>query len=382
MPDNKKHHYVPKFYLRSFSESGNAINLYNLSSRRAIEGASIKGQCYRNYMYGKNSGLEQSLAAAETDFAEILQRIRRTELIPPPMTVDHELLVLFVILQHVRTASGADMVDEFLDGFAKQILRHDKTIPPGALDRVRIGHSDPGLTAVSWLLPRFRLAMDLHYKLVVAGDCGEFITSDHPVVLYNQFMSFRNGVSSTGLACKGLQIFLPISPRHLLIFYDSAVYTLGRQSQWIHLAEDPRDIEQLNLLQVANSRENLYYRSMPITSLESVVRRGVGHRRRAFTHIASIPEPGSSHRRSELIVGRREDLNCSLELSFLRVSRRGREWRNRFRQSWGPKPVLQLRSKNWFAICKAYQKEVEAGLRDGSDFFAFLDKWHSEVGAP
>jgi hypothetical protein len=45
MPDNKKHHYVPRFYLRIFSKDKNSINIYNKEQEKVFLG-NINNQCY------------------------------------------------------------------------------------------------------------------------------------------------------------------------------------------------------------------------------------------------------------------------------------------------------------------------------------------------
>jgi hypothetical protein len=54
MPDNKKHHYVPQFYLRNFGV-GSSISLFDIQRRRHIPRATIPGQCQRAYLYGSDN---------------------------------------------------------------------------------------------------------------------------------------------------------------------------------------------------------------------------------------------------------------------------------------------------------------------------------------
>src|ERR1700761_6954191 len=49
MPDNKKHHFVPKFYLTRFSDDGKSINAYVLKSSKKVLSANLANQCYRDY---------------------------------------------------------------------------------------------------------------------------------------------------------------------------------------------------------------------------------------------------------------------------------------------------------------------------------------------
>ena len=75
VPDNKSHHYVPRFYLRNFSRSGKSVDLFNIDSQRLIKNAPIKEQCCRDYFYGKNPDNEKSLSAAEGEVAQLFRLI-------------------------------------------------------------------------------------------------------------------------------------------------------------------------------------------------------------------------------------------------------------------------------------------------------------------
>lgn len=73
---------------------------------------------------------------------------------------------------------------------------------------------------------------DLKVKLLINTTVTPFITSDHPVIRYNQFLEMRRHPGgNAGLAAKGLQVFLPLSPKHMLLFYDDWVYKVGGRSQ-------------------------------------------------------------------------------------------------------------------------------------------------------
>src|SRR5262249_5330903 len=76
MPQNKLQHYVPKCHLRPFclDSGGSAINLYNIARDRLIEGAPIKGQCARDYFYGKDRVLERALQEPEGAYAAIVDK--------------------------------------------------------------------------------------------------------------------------------------------------------------------------------------------------------------------------------------------------------------------------------------------------------------------
>ena len=64
---------------------------------------------------------------------------------------------------------------------------------------------------------------------------------------------------NVGFATKGLQLFFPISPRHLLCIYDDWVYKIGDKSNDIIELSNKDDIEKLNYLQALNCLDHLYF---------------------------------------------------------------------------------------------------------------------------
>jgi hypothetical protein len=105
MAQHKRHHYVPKCYLRPFSlsSSGKAINLYNIPTQRAIMNAPVKGQCARDYFYGEADDLrlEKALQIIEGAYA---RSIRKMEAQANSLDGDDlEVLREFALLQWFRT---------------------------------------------------------------------------------------------------------------------------------------------------------------------------------------------------------------------------------------------------------------------------------------
>ena len=63
MASNKNQHYVPRCYLRAFTEHGDGvrINLFNTDRERVIPLVSARHQCSRAYFYGSDAELEAAI---------------------------------------------------------------------------------------------------------------------------------------------------------------------------------------------------------------------------------------------------------------------------------------------------------------------------------
>jgi hypothetical protein len=260
--ENKNQHYVPRMYLRNFSstDSKKTIHLYNLPSKKARSNAPLKSQCSAPYFYGKDSVVDKALQELEGEVTGIIHDIIRTNAVPKPRSIEFGKLLTFTLFLHCRTKHAANVQNDIAEKFIKSILEKEGVIDKEQINAVKIGLTDPAGTALRSAAQGVLLALDLKMKVLINLTNVEFITSDNPVVFYNQCFEGANPIigSNTGLACKGLQIFLPLSPLHLLILYDSKVYKVGEKKSDSCKVTNPEDALQFNDLQYQNCLENLY----------------------------------------------------------------------------------------------------------------------------
>ena len=74
MATNKNQHFVPRCYLKTFTNNGEnrAINLLNLDRQRAIPAAPVKNQCSGDYFYGQDNLLETAIRAVEGGYGDAI----------------------------------------------------------------------------------------------------------------------------------------------------------------------------------------------------------------------------------------------------------------------------------------------------------------------
>ena len=84
MADKKKQHYVPRFYLKNFSNKSDekSIGIYNVKKNLFIPSGSLKDQNYIDYFYGKNGRIENSLQVIEGLSSSIIKDIITKKLLP------------------------------------------------------------------------------------------------------------------------------------------------------------------------------------------------------------------------------------------------------------------------------------------------------------
>lgn len=229
MPANKRQHYVPKFLLKNFSISGGGkqINVYNLKADEEYPAVPLKNQAYKDYFYGEDGILEENFGRIETEAAYILRKITNSNIIPENFSEEHEILLVFLLSLSSRTLYNAEEVNEFANKIAKNIASHHPKLKDH-LDEFEVSYENPILIMLEALVGSFPIISDLRMKLLHNKTELSFIISDNPVVFYNQFLEERNPQDpNIGLATKGLEIFLPLSPQQILILYDHNVYKVG-----------------------------------------------------------------------------------------------------------------------------------------------------------
>lgn len=365
MADNKNHHYVPKFYLRNFSRSGKCIDLFNIDRQRQIKSAPIKGQCCRDYFYGKNPENEKSLSAVEGEVAQLFRLIIEHRRLPHYFTAGHFLLCFHIASQAGRTQYAADAMNALTDGMMREILKNDPGVTADMLSQVKFGYDDPALISIGLSALHYPLLMDLECRVLFAPKGAEFITSDNPVVKYNQFMMWRSDGSNTGIASKGLQIFFPIWPFLTLVMYDRDVYHFGNsKSSLIHMASE-MDVHELNMMQVVSATKNVYTFSSA-SNIYKVAKDAAKYRRNNMVAIRAFPQVREGGRESEIIATSHEDIRTNATLGFMRVHKRAKNWLNEFR-SHRFQPAVVVRNEELTTRLKVHIEAVKNGRASPED---------------
>ncbi|MFZ6638421.1 DUF4238 domain-containing protein [Undibacterium sp. TC4M20W] len=261
MAEKKKQHYVPKFLLRNFSwlPEKKLINIFNLRRKEIFKNGNLKDQCYEDYFYGKDLIAENLLGFVEGGASKIISDMIAGGICPARFSVEHETLLAFVLLQHARTKHKAESVNLQAEEIAKIALTREGKFSDKDLENISIRLVQPTDIPLSIAIDGLPLVYDLEIKILINETDKDFIICDNPVVYRNQFLYERTISSNIGLACQGLQIFLPISPRHVVILFDKNCYKLGKKNSDCVAILDDRDVVRLNHLQWLNVNENIYF---------------------------------------------------------------------------------------------------------------------------
>lgn len=367
MPEKKNQHYVPRFYLKKFSDENKArVNLYNISRGMLVEGASIKGQCVEPYFYGKNSDIENLFGDIEAIVSKVIERLLVTNRIPDRKSPECHAFLFYIILQHYRTKHAVEQNDETTDKLIKAFLRHDPNLKGLPLDRYKITLNNA--VALNLLIASsiYWLAFDLDAKIIANSSSEDFITSDSPVVFYNQYMESFRGASCTGLTSQGLQVFFPLSPKIMFHLYDPKIYKVAPKNSSICDVQTKAEALKFNELQWLNALENVYFsRQSTGASIVSQAKRFLPRRTTGSCKVDEYPFARPNGGGESMIVQQGVDLKTRLRPSFVSILKS----KKRALQSL---KVPQVRSQEMLNEFFAFEREVKAGNYRPGDVLKFL----------
>ena len=252
---------VPQFYLRYFACAPKRTNLFNLPRQLMIPAVSIKHQCSRHNFYEFAPNLEDSFADLEANAARVIRRVEAHGHLPDEESDDWLSLLAFIVFQHLRTSNAAKSTDAYTEYFGRLVVENDPKladIDPNSVKLRNVYAVAMPLSIAPDILP---LAHDLRAHLFVNTTGREFITSDDPVVLHNQYCEGITYQGVNGWACAGIQVFWPISPKKLIVLYDRDTYVVPESSPGARASKLSRefDVAQLNSLQILNAHHNVYF---------------------------------------------------------------------------------------------------------------------------
>jgi Protein of unknown function (DUF4238) len=261
MAEKKKQHFVPKLLLRSFASDYDKklISIFNVDTGFFRLGCPIKNQAQEDFFYGNDGVIEDSLGKIENDTAPIIKSILNNRLLPKRDTKEYGLLFFFSLLLAYRTQNAAEQINEVVNKSLQEIIKLDEGLKDYRDSGLKFGYKNPAAESLKIISESILGAYDLELKLLVNNTKNKFIVSDNPAVKYNQFLEKRKHPGGyLGIYAKGLQLFLPISPDLLLVYFDKWAYKIGNRKDKVVLVNNAKDINTLNYLQIVNCFETVF----------------------------------------------------------------------------------------------------------------------------
>lgn len=255
-------HYVPQFYLKNFS-GNKSIGVYNFDRKKFIDVAAIDKNAGRDFLYGKDTDLEDWFQNLEGIWATIINNILIHEKVPKDST-DYTYLLMFIYLSDVRIAEKADDFKRNKLEETKNIIKmfaaqDDISLLDEDIENLDILIDRPNISYIQGMKNIIPIISDLCPMIIVNESKLGFITSDAPIAKYNQWFIERDYKHPYGFGHIGFQCFVPLSPKICFCLYDDNVYKNKYSNKGRIRLYNESEIEQLNKLFIHNSYKEIYY---------------------------------------------------------------------------------------------------------------------------
>lgn len=268
----QRQHYVPEWFFRLFNGGSRAIYMLRKESGTVVQGpVRIDRQCFAELLYGSEE-VEASLSRLEAKHALAFRSLAAIADAPLSDEVPPETLATVaeaVLLMRLRHPDRAAM---HLDAFAamEAIASHSETLPAGAAEGSQLsgGHYTKEeavvqiLMQVAHALTTSLALSDLQCLILANRTDVPFLFGDNPVVLCNPYRQHIDYYGVLGWQAPGLQVHIPISPKHHLVLCDPAAYEWPRHHGCVVDVEHGGDVAQLNALQMHNAINALYFHDL------------------------------------------------------------------------------------------------------------------------
>ena len=234
------------------------VVLYLFKVKKIIEHGSINDNLWEEYFYGEDAVVENRLAEYEGKWKKIISSIIETERLPETRT-DLILLRYFILISSARTLKRGEQMNNDCMNLTKKVLEVEDSeqfekimsMGTGRLSAKVKSPTLPFLEVAQELQPS---VIDLKIELLINRSSIDYVTSDNPVVFYNQLFQEKNLSRGFGWGEYGIQFIIPISPKIAICMYDSAVYDIKETE-----LKSNSTINKLNELFLNNSNKLLVF---------------------------------------------------------------------------------------------------------------------------
>lgn len=248
----KIQHYVPRFYLRRFSVEPGSKAIYCFDKQtRASFLTGVNAIAAEKYFHDLPSDIDQTvektLADYEGKWAQATGELVDKKNVGLVDAATREGLAYFVAAQAMRTREQRevmlDVIRQLEDRFGEEMSAALRAQVEAAKEpnATKAAH----LAFLNRVLEIATILLSLRWAVLENTTDAPIWTSDHPVVRHNPVDHGFYG--NLGFLCRGIQIFLPLTPSLCLVICDPEHYK--SIPPWYRV-KDPANILWLNHLQV------------------------------------------------------------------------------------------------------------------------------------
>ena len=268
MPEYKNQHYVPKSYLRGWSNS-DKLSVYHLETSNEYGGQHVSKICSRSYFNSQTPFLEKWLSKLEGAHASAFNQLRDGSNLRNLSRRERRFLISFSFTQRQRTKLMREEIEasaeEYWDDIISEVFE-EIGIDPTEYSNLMESKFEQSVIAVHHMMMMHGIlspagVADLEFALFHNGTDIDIITSDAPVIFAIPRFKENHDIRYAGMSNQGLQVYCPLGPSLCLFLYDKKSYFVDKDRQWNVTVASEDDIKQLNLLQMLTAESVFYEKS-------------------------------------------------------------------------------------------------------------------------
>ena len=254
----KKQHYVPRFYLKFFTDPDNKFYAYDFETKSLIpKRVYYESQCYKKYFYGEDGILEEQLSNKEGEWATVCKKAIAGDTL---CEEDITLLKEFVLYQKQRTNDNnnhrIEERESIIKEYARQLYNQKGWEFDEAAEKFCKQRAEEEVSPaenVSIASKMLKYAEDLGVLIVRYSTKHKLLINDSPVVTVNAFMKFQGfGYDNVGVA-----FLMPLSPSNLLIVYDDQLYKRYKGGIYVESTSED-EVLNINRYEIVHS-ERMFF---------------------------------------------------------------------------------------------------------------------------
>lgn len=262
MQQTKRHHFIPKAYLKAFCDSNGRLLVYRKDAPSPPLRVSPDATQFRRYYYSQptaeggqdNNTLEALFSTIESNWPETVSKLHRRENVNDRL----ENIFEFMSLQRARVPAARDAVEAMLAQTVKdtmKVMLANGTLPPpppgyeDLPDQVQVS-IDPhrSIHAMASIIQGMgQLYSMLGFAAIHNATTHPFLTSDNPVLWFDPSLPFDAQLPYTINTEKGaVMFFFPVSPKLALVGSPEYKETFGRHGLLHSEAPDETWVQVMN----------------------------------------------------------------------------------------------------------------------------------------
>lgn len=260
MPNLRRQHFVPRFYLKEFGEE---IFVYDKTNDKQII-SNPKNIAHHKDFYKITSDdqnvVEKMFGKFEDQQAPAFRKLIEERNYYILEEAEKLKICEFLAFMYLRTEEKRldfkNHSENFLDEYAKTVL------PPELKkiysEQFKLTYSEDAIKSLHTqilldsLIPTSIIFYNMRFVMFENKTCFPFLTSDNPLTKENGFD--RSGLGNLGLINEGIEFYLPLTPDLTLGLLDPITYHMAP----LWMLSDKMNTIRMNFLQLVYSTRFLY----------------------------------------------------------------------------------------------------------------------------